>query len=167
MLLDWWDLLIEEDAATRIQAMWRGRAERAGGLHRISRLVLTAPPDRPNSGASQAETDDSVSSSFAWDQLIEADAASRIQASWRGWRSRQHWAQVGVIGRSASIVYAAGRPWSAASMRSVSSAASVSSSVAWQEFVENHAATTIQACWRARGVRQFVSVVDMTRSAFL
>ena len=135
-------------------------ADAAATALRIA-IVSASPASRPNSGRSKS--DSSVSSSLYWDQLIEEDAASRIQAAWRGWRSRRLWGQArAVVGRPASI-HRTDRPWTGASVRSVSSAASVSSYLAWQEFLENHAATTIQACWRAWAVRRFASIADMVR----
>ena len=137
-------------------------ADAAATAFRIA-IVSASPVSRPNSGRSLAKSDSSVSSSLYWDQLIEEDAASRIQAAWRGWRSRRLWGQArAVVGRPASI-HRTDRPWTGASVRSVSSAASVSSYVAWQEFLENHAATTIQACWRAWAVRRFASIADRVR----
>jgi hypothetical protein len=169
MMLDWWDLVIEEDAATRIQAMWRGRAHRARiTMQTLVEAAVEQQHDRPRTSATlsqqeeqeEEEEEGSVSSSVYWDALVEEDAAVRIQAAWRGLSDRSRGSRPPPplllrVADSAMAAAAGGgvRPGSAASIQSFVSDISVSSSVEWQDFVENHAVTCIQAWvrgWRGR-----------------
>ena len=94
----WWDAVIEEDAATRIQAAYRGRMHRARSLVGVAAL-LSVGGDRTaaendhtvehSSRASSSAASSSASSSVLWEDLIVTHAATVIQSWFRGWRWRK------------------------------------------------------------------------------
>ena len=102
----WWDAVIEEDAATRIQAAYRGRMLRARSLLGVAALLSVGGDRERNAGATAAENDHAAehssrasssaasssgisASSSVWEDLIVAHAATVIQAWFRGWRWRK------------------------------------------------------------------------------
>ena len=85
----YWDLMVQEDAAERIQAVWRGKRARLRlrGVARDAMFALGS--DRPGSAMSVASSV-SVSSSVHWQEFVEHHAASVIQVAWHGYHFRRH-----------------------------------------------------------------------------